>query len=474
MKKTMTIVGAREMFGENSYETETGFLVNIFGKYCPNITFVVGKEVELDADGEPINPLKYVGDREVTDGMNMDFDGDAEFMFGDFWVSKKGGACFRPKNPKVAKDLLIRVSWGGCFNSHRGTYSDEANAIEGVKYFRRASSNGGGAGYDYWVVPVGFARILHIDEVDGETTADHTAEFERRAKAYREKHARLQRESSEANDKAYKAKLAAEEESRRCKASLLPRLTEIQAEFTELHRPQKYGRYGVDELTFGEEYFKVGYHQYLYNEKGLAKAEEHLAHTRGWITSEEAKKAAKAEARATFEPKYEELRGQIERIGWRLSFGEEGALVKDPAKVRDTYHCRDNGITSYPFNLDGVTKLREDIQEEADRLAEEELRATNTERIRNLLADTELPENLWFLFEGSEDMNSTIRKEVEAIMAAATSEKDAMDSHELRNCGFGRRCSAIRRVLKRNGGNIDNLNVNSQAGSKELAWFIAG
>lgn len=176
MKKTMTIVEARGMFGETCYETKTSFLVNDFGKYRPNITFVVGKEVELDANGKFVNPLQYIRDREVTDSMNMNFDGDAEFMFGDFWHSKKGGACFRPKSPKVAKDLLVRVSWGGCFDSHRGTYSDEANAIEGVKYFRRASSNGGGTGNDFWVVPVGFVRILHIDEVDGEAKSDHTAE----------------------------------------------------------------------------------------------------------------------------------------------------------------------------------------------------------------------------------------------------------------------------------------------------------
>lgn len=234
MKKTMTIVEAREMFGETCYETETGFLVNIFGKYCPNITFVVDKEVELDANGKPINPLHYSSDREVTDSMNMDFDGDAEFMFGDFWCSKKGGVCFRPKNPKFAKDLLVRVSWGGCFNSHRGTYSDEANAIEGIKYFRRASSNGGGAGNDFWIVPVGFFRVLHIDEVDGETKVDHTAEFERRAKAYREKHTKLQRETSESNDKAYKAKLAAEEESRQAKAEFEPKFLALEARFVEI------------------------------------------------------------------------------------------------------------------------------------------------------------------------------------------------------------------------------------------------
>ena len=474
MKKTLTIVEAREMFGETCYETETGFLVNIFGKYCPNTTFVVGKEVELDANGKPINPLHYSSDCEVTDSMNMDFDGDAEFMFGDFWRSKKGGACFRPKSPRVAKDLLVRVSWGGCFNSHRGTYSDEAKAIEGVKYFRRASSNGGGAGYDYWVVPVGFFRVLHIDEVDGEVKADHTAEFERRAKAYREKHAKLQREASEANDKAYKAKLAAEEESRRCKASLLPRLTEIQAELAELDKPQKFGNYGVRKLMLGETYFKLGYGQYLYSEESLAKAEEYLAHTRGWIADEEAKKQAKADARETFEPKFEELRGQIERFGWGLTFDEEGAKVKNPTKVRDTYYCRNNGITTYPYNLDGVENLRENVGKEADRIAEEDMRARNDERIRNLLADTDLPEELWFLFEGSEDLDSTIRKEVEAILAAVTVEKDEMDMHELCNCGYDRRCDAIHRVLGYVGGGNAKINIGSQSASKALAWFIAG
>ena len=38
MEKTLTVVEAREMFGENCFETETGFLVNVFGKYCPNVT----------------------------------------------------------------------------------------------------------------------------------------------------------------------------------------------------------------------------------------------------------------------------------------------------------------------------------------------------------------------------------------------------------------------------------------------------
>lgn len=361
MKKALTIVEARGMFGESCFETETGFLVNCFGKYQPNITFIVGKEVELDANGKPINPLAYTSDREVTDSMNMDFDGDAEFMFGDFWRSRKGGACFRPKSPKTAKDLLVRVDWGGCFNSHRGTYSDEAKAIEGVKYFRRASSNGGGAGYDYWVVPVGF------EEVDGDTKSASTS-FETRAKAYREKHARLQREASEANDKAYKAKLAAEAASRASKEKYLPRLTEIQAELAELHQPQKFGRYGVGELSFREDHFELGYDLLLYNEESLAKAEGYLVHTREWILAEETKKQAKADARATFEPKFEELRDRIEGFGWELAFDEEGARVKNPAKASTSWYGS-SGVTTYAYDKEGLDAILAEIKAEEDRLA---------------------------------------------------------------------------------------------------------
>lgn len=484
MEKILSLAEVKAFYNEERcFETETGFLVNNFGKYSPNITFVVPKTYFLDKNEKPINPLKYTEDREVTDNMNLDFDGSASFIFGDFWRSKKGGACFRPKSPMQAKHLLICVDWGGCFNSHRGNYPDDVKGIDGVLYFRRASSNGGGAGCDYWVVPVGFSRILHIDEVDGKTKTDHTAEFERRAKDYRKKHADLQKKAIEEADTYLKEKAASEEASRNARERFIPRLTEIQAELAELDKPQKFGNYHVGKLMLGDTYF-ISYDQYLYNEESLAKAEAYLVRMRDWVTGEEAKEQAKVDARESFEPKYEELRSQIERIGWELSFGEEGALVKDPAKVHDAYYCLDNGVTSYSYNLDGVEKLREDVEKkEADRIAEEDTRARNAERIRKLLAGTDLPEELWFLFEGSEDLDSVIRKEVKAIMAAVeyiaemvTVEPEDVEfiMHELCYCGHDRRCDAIYRVLRSFGGGIAKINIGSPSASKALAWFIAG
>lgn len=396
MKKTMTLAEAKAFYDEERcFETETGFLVNNFGKYRPNITFIVPKTYDLDKNGKHINPLNYTEDREVTDNMNLDFDGSASFIFGDFWRSKKGGACFRPKNPMQAKHLLIRVDWGGCFNSHRGNYSDDVKGIDGVLYFRRASSNGGGAGYDYWVLPVGYSRVIHDEEVDGNAQSDRTALFEQRARAYRKKHADLQKKAVEEADTYLKEKAASEEASRSVKKLLVPRLTEIQAELAELDKPQKFGNYGVRKLMLGETYFKLGYGQYLYSEESLAKAEEYLAHTRGWIAEEEAKKAAKAEARATFEPKFEELRGQIERFGWELTFDEEGAKVKNPAKASTSRWSWSSGLTTYSYNQEGLDAILAEIKAEEGRLAAEkaaeELKKAQTEaKVLGLPSDIQI------------------------------------------------------------------------------------
>lgn len=464
MKKELTIAEARKFFGsEKVFATKDGFIFNDQGKYCSGLTFVIESSFELDKDGKVVNPINYVGDREVTDSLNLDLDGDAKVLFGDFWKSQKGAPCFRPKDPKQAKHLLVEVRWGGCFNSTRGNWSDAAKEA-GALYFRRASSHGGGAGHDYWVLPVGYVRQIEgAYRIDWET-----------ARAYCAKHSKLQADQRSEADRLYKEKLAAEEASRTAKAGLVASLTKIQSELARLHQPQKFGRYGVDEISFEETYFALGHRHLLYSEGSLTEAEQYLAHAKEWVAGEESAKQAKADARATFVPKYEELRGQLERVGWELSFGKDGALVKDPAAVCNTHWCRSNGMTTYPFTLDGVERLREDIGKVADRMAEEEARSRNAERIRELLASTELPENLWSLFEGSEDLDSVIRKEAEAILAAAAAEKDEVDMHELCNCGYDRRCNAIHRVLERVGGNVAKIRIGSQSASKELARFIAG
>ncbi|MBR0488412.1 hypothetical protein IJJ39_01920 [Candidatus Saccharibacteria bacterium] len=172
-KKILTLQEVKELYGSNCNETATAFTVSMFGKYQPNLTFVLGKEFQCAENAkEPFDPLRYFSAKGITDNMNIDFDGSAEVLFGDFWLSKAGKPHFRVKEPKDAKDMLIRVSWGGAFNFSRGRRESDLSDTVGIKYFRRAESNGGGAGNDYYVVPVGYRRIVWDEEIDGPKPVD--------------------------------------------------------------------------------------------------------------------------------------------------------------------------------------------------------------------------------------------------------------------------------------------------------------
>lgn len=67
---------------------------------------------------------------------------------GRFFTTKKGAKAFDTtvKNPT---HILYKDGWGGCFNDYRG------RKLPDGLYNRRASSNGGGVGYDYAVYEIG-------------------------------------------------------------------------------------------------------------------------------------------------------------------------------------------------------------------------------------------------------------------------------------------------------------------------------
>ncbi len=402
MKKTMTLAEVKAFFeNDRCFETETGFLVNDFGKYRPNITFVIPKVFDLGKDGKPLNPIAYVKDPEVTGNMNLDFDGSPAFIFGDFWRSKKGGACFRPKNPMQAKHLLIRVDWGGCFNNHRGNHSEEVQDINELLYFRRASSNGGGSGYDYWVLPVGYSRTLHLEEVDGNAKSN-TESFEERAKVWRKKHADLQRKAVEEADSFLREKAASEEASKMAKDKYLCRLTEIQAELAELSQPKKFGKYRVEEITLDESYFNVGWSKYLYSGESLAEAERHLSRMREWVTTEEARKQADADAKAEFEPDFLALASRFSDIGWRLD-----TTPADKTKAFEPYDrsygyttCRAERAHEFPFSQEGFVAcltLLESTEKEVQKKREAEESAERLKKAQEEAKALGLPSNvrLW-------------------------------------------------------------------------------
>lgn len=155
MNKALNTAEARVFFGtEKVFEIGQGFLYDCTGKYKPNMSFLLPFQFELDAAGKLVNPLTYISDPAVTDSFNLRLDGDASFLFGDFWRSKKGGACFRPKDPQQAKHLLVRVDWGGCFNRSRGQkegYAEEAGAhTHRVCYVGRLKLGDVGFSLDGW------------------------------------------------------------------------------------------------------------------------------------------------------------------------------------------------------------------------------------------------------------------------------------------------------------------------------------
>jgi len=94
--------------------------------------------------------------------INATFDAKkVEWMPGEFWVSKKGTPCFRPKED--GSHILIRTTWGGCFEPSRGTEFPELK--EKALFSKYARSNGGGAGYNYYVFPKDFRNEVSLDDI---------------------------------------------------------------------------------------------------------------------------------------------------------------------------------------------------------------------------------------------------------------------------------------------------------------------
>lgn len=472
IKKALRLAEVKALFSsELVFETRDCFLVKQFGKYMPNLVFVLSKEFSLDKDGKPISPIKYVRDTDITDDLNLVFNGDPKILFGDYWISRKGSRCFRPKNPLEAKHLLVKVSWGGADETHgsRGNYPEDIPA--GVLYFRHARSNAGGMGYDYWVIPVDYhASYLGTDEYDSSVEeASRISVNKEVAVGNRRRHADLLREQETEADRLYHIKLDAEAASKRRREEFLPQLREIDQGLAELSQPQPSGRvYYQPRIEFKETTFSIGAcdEPRYYCREELAKAREMLRFRQDAVAGDEAKIVADAEAQKLFLPRFEALKPRLHQLGWSFKFqpGNFGG-----SKVR---------VEEYSFDLseEGLTRLKTILTEREDELAEAERLASNEERIKRLLDEVKFPDDLRFIFDESEATDEEIRKEAQAILDAneAADELDDETWHELVHCGYARRCSAIERTLKRFGGANIKLNIGSQSGSRRLAGFLAG
>ena len=130
-------------------------LIRRYGKYEPGLAFILSdKNVDTGWYDMSYHHIE----------LNIQFDSNKNeiyWMPGDYWISKKGTTCFRPN--ENGKHVLVKARWGGPFQSSRGTeYQEVKNK---ALYARRASSNGGGVGYNYYIFDKDFTNEVSIEDI---------------------------------------------------------------------------------------------------------------------------------------------------------------------------------------------------------------------------------------------------------------------------------------------------------------------
>jgi len=142
--------------GENMFEIDNhgtkNFLIKQYGKYKPNLTYIVKHPSEL---------MNFKVKKFDKEKLNTCITGDSFYTYGEYFVSKKGTKCFR--FDENGKHMLIEVDWGGAFDKSRGF--EDKSFIDKALYYRSAASNGGGCGTDYMIIPKGVTNNISIDEI---------------------------------------------------------------------------------------------------------------------------------------------------------------------------------------------------------------------------------------------------------------------------------------------------------------------
>lgn len=372
MSNIRTLANVKALYGDKVIETTKSFIVNAYGKYNPNISFVLDK----DFSGDPLEYRRDTPTKEMVANMGIDFgtsESGVSVLFGDFWLSRSGKPHFRPKSYKLATHVIIRADWGGfSYPGTRGRWS----APDGVAYFRRASSNGGGTGYDYYVVPVGY-HLIHDEEMGGAVGAVDS----RRANAIRRSYKEYDEAEARKAEAEARAKAEAEATSRKARPELLPRLARAQARLDELKSGNPDTSYPT--LEPGETTFKFGWSDKLYTEENVAEVERKIVHWEEQAVEE----LRQLVARTKFQPQYEALSQRVEKLGLALNFSEEKAHWTG----RGSYHG------GYPYTQDGIESFAADLirkEEEAVKEARERAAAIAKASAEAEAAKLGLPQNI--------------------------------------------------------------------------------
>ena len=125
---------------------EKKWLNKWYGKYAPNLLFI---NYIPEHQWFFTEPWEY----------NLNKMTDLRVIRGKYFKTAKGADAFEASN--VGPHLLLADNWGGAFNNYRGQNSPDP---KDCLYQRIASSNGGGAGTTYSVVPFGFKAQYDIND----------------------------------------------------------------------------------------------------------------------------------------------------------------------------------------------------------------------------------------------------------------------------------------------------------------------
>jgi hypothetical protein len=134
------------------------FLIKNYGKYWSGLGIIIPKDHPLIEKDKKYLKMWTVGGDKFKDELNISNKSSLKYLRGRYFESKKGTKLFKadPNGPHY----LLQDDWGGCFASYWGRTLPEDQL-----YYKRASSNGGGSGYDYAVIPVGWKQVLKEEDL---------------------------------------------------------------------------------------------------------------------------------------------------------------------------------------------------------------------------------------------------------------------------------------------------------------------
>lgn len=352
MSNIRTLANVKALYGDKVIETAKSFIVNAYGKYNPNISFVLDK----DFSGDPLEYRRDTPTKEMVANMGIDFgtsESGVSVLFGDFWLSRSGKPHFRPKSYKLATHVIIRADWGGfSYPGTRGRWS----APDGVAYFRRASSNGGGTGYDYYVVPVGYHIVMNDDELDGNTAV--TVDFAKRAAEVRQSYREYDEMIAARKRAEAKAKADAEAASRKARKSFIPRLEALERRLSVLER--------TDKIIIHDSGFSFG------SDRDLLFTEENLRMAEGSVQLLE-HQAEERKAREAYMPQFDGLKPRVEALGMTLEHSYERVYMSGGTFSKG-YRYSEEGIASMISALDRL-EAEAIVREEETKAKEAKARA---------------------------------------------------------------------------------------------------